>query len=161
VAALRTLIAFYSRTGMNEKLAKLVQEKMGCDVESIVDLTNRNGVWGFIFGGLQAALKRKSKIQPVQKDPAGYDVVILVYPVWSKFMPPPIRTYIFENKSKFKEVALLSVSGDGSRNTRAISDFESTIGLKPASVLMLTEKELEQEDVGSEIGKFVESILAS
>lgn len=155
---MKVLIAYYSRTGNNEKLAGELQAKLSCDVEKIVDTVNRKGVWGFLKSGMQAYIKKMSIIAPIQKDPSNYDVVIVAYPFWSRLMPPPIRTYIFENKSKFSKVALMSVSGSGEDNNKAIPDFETAVGKKTSASLMLKEAELKKGDYDKKLQEFSESI---
>ena len=68
---------------------------------------------GFFISDMQAALKRRTKIKPIEKDPSSYDVVIIICPIWAGVMPPPIRTYLSENKERIKKTAFLSVSGGG------------------------------------------------
>ena len=115
---------------------------------------------GVIFiSGMQAAFKRKSRIKPIEKDPSSYDFVIIVSPIWAGVMPPPIRTYISENKDNFKKIALFSVSGSGAGNKRAIPDFESLAGKKAIASLLLTDKEFKQGNYKEKLEDFVESIL--
>jgi hypothetical protein len=73
-------------------------------------------------------------------------------------MPPPIRTYIFENKSKFKNVAITSVSGRGKGNRRAIPDFERAVGKKTSAILMLPQAEKRRGSYEEKLRDFVESI---
>ncbi|HML03583.1 MAG TPA: flavodoxin [Candidatus Bathyarchaeia archaeon] len=108
---MKVLVAYYSRTGNNEKLVNELQAKLGCDVEKIVDTVGRKGVWGWLKSGYQASREKMSRIEPTEKDPGEYGLVIIAYPLWAGRMPPPIRTYISENKNKFSRVALMSVSG--------------------------------------------------
>jgi flavodoxin len=156
---MKVLITCYSRNGNNEKLANELQAKLGCDVEKIVDTVNRKGVWGFLKGGMQAYRKKMSRIEPIEKDPSSYDVVIIAYPLWSSLMPPPIRTYIFENKDKFNRVALMSVSGSGKGNNKTIPDFETAVGKKASASLMLKESELKRGGYEKKLQDFSESIL--
>jgi len=51
---MKILIVYYSRTGMNEKLAKILQEKLDCEMEKIEEFEDRRG----ILGSLRAACSR-------------------------------------------------------------------------------------------------------
>lgn len=73
-------------------------------------------------------------------------------------MPPPIRTYIFENKSKFNRVALMSVSGSGEGNSKTIPDFETAVGKEASAILMLKEAELKRGGYEKKLQEFSESI---
>jgi flavodoxin len=156
---MKTLVAYYTRTGTNEKLVNELQNKFNFDIEKIVDITNRQGTWGYLFSSMQAIFKRKSKIKPIEKNPSNYDVVIVVYPIWVGLMPPPIRTYVSENRDHFNKVALLSISGDGAGNKKAVADFESLADKKAIAYLLLTENEFEQEGHKKKVEDFVKSIL--
>jgi len=138
---MKVLAAFYSRTGNNEKLVSELQAILGCDLEKIVDTVNRKGVFGWLKGGYQATRRRMTKIEPIKKNPANYDVVIISCPLWGSLMPPAIRTYIFENKDKFNKVAFMSVSGGGKGNDKTIPDFEAAIEKKFSAILMLSQSE--------------------
>ena len=138
---MNVLIAYYSRSGNNEKLAIELQERMKCDIEKIVDTVNRKGVLGWLKSGRQAHGKQMSKIEPTTKDPGNYDLVVVCCPFWAGLMPPPMRTYLSENKGKFNTVALMSVSGGGKGNDKTIPDFEETIGKEFSAILMLSQAE--------------------
>jgi hypothetical protein len=155
---MKVLIAYYSRTGNNEKLANELQAKLECDVEKIVDTVDRKGVWGWLKGGYQASRKKMSRIEPTKKDPGEYGLVIIAYPFWAGRMPPPTRTYISENKNKLNRVALMSVSGRGKGNGRAVPDFETAVGKPPSAVLMLTQLALRRGRYEEKLQEFSESI---
>ena len=55
-------------------------------------------------------------------------------------------TYISENRDKSSRFALVSVSGSGEGNERAIPDFEAALGKKVSATLLLKEDELKQGD---------------
>ena len=110
---MKTLVAYYTRSGTNQRAVNELQDKLSCDVEKIIDTANREWAWGFFISDMQATLKRRPKIKPIEKAPSSYDVVIIICPIWAGVMPPPIRTYLSENKERIKKTAFLSVSGGG------------------------------------------------
>ncbi len=151
---MKILVVYYSRSGSNEKIANELQQKLGCDIEKIVDTVNRKGVLGFLKSGRAARAKKMSKIKPIEKDPSAYDVVIVVCPFWAGLMPPPIRTYISENKDKLGMVALLSVSGAGEGNDKAIPDLEEALAKKVSAALLLKTNELKHGDYEKKLQEF-------
>ena len=155
---MKVLAAYYSRTGHNENLVNELQAKLGCDVEKIVDTVDRRGILGWLKSGRQATRREMTKIEPIQKDPSNYDVVIIACPLWGSLMPPPMRTYIFENKDKFNKVAFMSVSGGGKGNEKTIPDFETAIGKKFSAVLMLSQAQKKRGEYEQKLQEFVESI---
>ena len=155
---MRVLIAYYTRTGNNEKLANELQAKLGCDIEKIIDTVNRKGLLGWIRGGRDAARKKMSPIEPTAKDPSGYDATVLAFPLWASLMPPAMRTYISENKNKFKQIAIMSVSGGGKGNEKTFPDFESALGKEPFARLMLKQSELKHGEHQQKLQEFSDSI---
>ena len=156
---MKVLIAYYSRTGNNEKIANELQAMLHCDVEKIVDTVSRLGLWGWLVSGSQAYRRKMSVIMPVAKNPGDYDVVVIVCPFWAGLMPPPIRTYIFENKDRLNRFALLSVSGSGEGNSKTIPDFEAAVGKEVSVCLLLKESELKRADYSGKLQEFSDSVL--
>ena len=156
---MKTLIAYYSRTGANERLAQELQKKLTlrlkvehaskkvppsvCDIEKIEDVKGYGGPLGLIRGGRDAKNKKTGEIKPVQKDPSDYTMVVIAGPLWAGLIPPAIRAYISQNKSKLKSVAFASVSGGGEGNKNALPDFEMLLGKKPMASMLLSGKEFQ------------------
>jgi len=152
------LIVYYSRTGNNEKLVNELEAKLGCDIEKIIDTVNRKGVWGWLRSGYQASRKKMSKIEPTKKDPGNYTLVVICYPFWAGLMPPPMRTYLSENKGKFNKVALMSVSGRGKSNAKALPDFEDATGKESSATLILSQLDIRRSSYKDKLQEFAESI---
>ncbi len=139
------LLVFYSRTGNTKKIAELLSTEMNCEYEEILDTKKRKGfIIGFIKSGFAATREKLTIIKEIQKDPKLYDLVILGTPIWNKRMTPAIRTYITENKNRFKSVAFYcTMGGKGGPQT-----FESMTKLcekTPVSTLEITKKEIKNE----------------
>jgi len=142
---MKCLLVFYSRTGRTKKIAELISTEMNCEYEEILDTKKRNGfIIGFIKSGFAATREKLTIIKTIQKDPKLYDIVILGTPIWNKRMTPAIRTYITENKNRFKSVAFFcTMGGKGGLET-----FESMTELcekTPVSTLEITKKEIKNE----------------
>ena len=155
---MNVLVAYYSRTGYNKKLVNELVAKLGCDVERIIDTVNRKGFWGWLKSGYQAYRKKMSIIEPTKKDPSSYDLVVICYPFWSGLMPPPMRTYLSTNKNKFKRIALISISGRGKGNGKAVPDFEAATGKESSATLILSRLDIRRSGYEQKLQEFVESI---
>jgi flavodoxin len=139
---MKPLIVYYSRTGSNKIAALELQKILGADAEELIDTVNRNGLWGFLRGGMDAFLKKETVLGPTRNDPANYELVILSSPIWASNITPALRTYINKFRDKFKKVAFVSVSGMPESNKKAIPQLESLIGKKLTASLLLGEKDL-------------------
>lgn len=155
---MKKLIVYYSRTGKNRKIAEEIHKKIGGDIEEIIDLVNRKGFIGILRGGKDAFLKRKTKIKPPEKDPSGYDFLVIGTPVWAGNITPAIRTYLMENKEKIKKLFLFSVSGFGEKNRKISSVVESITGKKPVLNLFISEKEIGDKRYNEKIEKFIKEL---
>jgi len=109
---MKILIAYYTRTGNTERVAKDLAKKLEGDLEPISDKKRRTGIWGWILGGRDAMKKELTEIGPQSKDPTRYDLVILGSPVWSWTLVPAIRTYVEHQKKAFNNMAFFVTSGD-------------------------------------------------
>jgi hypothetical protein len=140
---MKTLIVYYSRTGMNEKLAEILKQKTNGDVEKIISKVNFSGPIGYLRGGRDAMRKKTCEIEPLKFSPKDYDLTIILAPLWAGLVPPPTRAYILQNQANFKDVAFISISGGGEcrYNRNAISDFEAQINKKAVFSILLKQEE--------------------
>ncbi len=155
---MKSLIVYYSRTGNNEMLAKILQEKLGCEIEKIEEYINRKGVLGFLRSGMQATFKKMSEIKPIKNDPKDYDLVVVVSPIWAGHIPSPVRTYIHFNREKIEKIAFASVSYAGYGNKKVLKDLESLASKKVSAHLLLKEKDLRSQTHFSAIESFLETL---
>jgi flavodoxin len=156
---MQALVVFYSRTGHTKKVGEELAKALSGDVEEIVDTTNRAGPIGFLISGREASGKKLAKLQPVKKDPATYDIVVIGTPVWASNMSSPVRTYITENKAKFKNVAFFCTEGSKGAET-AFAEMEEIIGKKPKTTLTVTVADLKSGSDADKVKKFAGEIKA-
>ena len=151
---MKTLVVYYSRTGHNEQMAQQLQNQVAGDLDHIVDLKNREGMFGCVMA---AMMRAKTKIE-YGKDPSIYDQVVVVTPMWGGLLPPATRTYLTENRGKIRQFSVLSVCGRGEENTNALNDIAATAKLKPLSSLLIKEEEVGNETSKQKYNTFVEQL---
>ena len=154
---MKTLVVFYSRTGTTKKVAEAIAQKTGADLEEIKDTVDRNGAMGYLRSGRDAMKKKLTKLEPLLKNPADYDLVVIGTPIWGWNVSAPVRTFITERKDKFKKVAFFCTMG-GSGDKNAFSEMEKIIGKKPVATLALTTKEVVSGNISEKIDGFTKSI---
>ena len=152
---MKTLVVFYSRTGTTKKVAEAIAQKTGADLEEIKDTANRSGAMGYVRSGRDAMRKKLTKLEPLLKNPADYDLVVIGTPIWGWNVSAPVRTYLTEQKEKFlpeadKKVAFFCTMG-GSGDKNAFSEMEKIIGKEPVATLALTTKEVVKNDYSQAI----------
>lgn len=132
-------------------------EKLGADVDEIVDMKNRNGIIGWLMGGKDASQGATTEIK-TEKNPAEYDLVILGTPVWALNSTPAIRTYIFKFKDQMKKTAILVTSGSTPKE-KPVEFMEKLLGKKVVAAEGWTTSSFRDEKVfDSKIKNFVEQI---
>lgn len=154
---MKTLVVFYSRTGITKKVAEALAQKLGAEIEELKDTVSRNGIRGYFSAGRDATKRILTKIEPVQKNPGDYDLVIMGTPIWSWNMSPAIRTYATENKDKFKQVAFFCTM-DGSGDKRAGTELEKIIGKKTLGQMGLKTTEVTSGSFSEILDEFSASI---
>jgi len=144
---MKCLIAFYSRTGTARKVARTVMSTIGqqtsfnCDLEELVDPTNRAGTAGYKLSYQESTEKKQVPIKPTMKDPASYDIVILGGPVWAYTMASALRTYMANNAGKVKNAAFFCTY-DFSGNKTTLQDMQELAGKPPIATFYTTTKEV-------------------
>lgn len=155
---MKTLIAYYSRTGNTARVAKDLAKQLGADLEEIIDQKKRSGIWGYIMAGRDGMKKRLTEISNQVYNPADYDFVILGSPVWGWDMVPAVRTYLDKGKGNFKEMALFVTSGN-TDVAKIIPSFEAVLGQKIKASAGFNTVELKSETAYREkSAKFLESL---
>ncbi len=152
---MKTLVVYYSRTGVTRKVAEEIAGLLGADLEEIVDTKGRKGVLGW-FGGVKDALRKKSlPIGPIRCDPGEYDLVLIGTPVWAGTMATAVRTYLTEFASNIRRAAFFCTmhSSDPSNTFR---DMQRLCGKPPAGTLAFRQKNVEKDEHLDEVRSFVE-----
>jgi flavodoxin len=154
---MKTLVVFYSRTGTTRKVGEMIAEKIGAEIEEIKDTVDRSGVKGYLVSGRDAMKKRITKLEPPQHDLSDYDLVVIGTPIWGWSMSVPVRTFVTEQKDKFKKVAFFCTMG-GSGDKNAFSEMGKIIGKEPMATLALKTREVAGGKISEKIDSFAESV---
>lgn len=105
---MKTLVVYYSLDGNTRFAAETIAEATGGDLlelEPVKDLT-QSGLLKFAWGGFQVMMKSTPELEPLDKDPADYDLLFIGTPVWNRNLTPAARTFMTETDLSGKQVAL-------------------------------------------------------
>lgn len=127
---MKTLVVYYTRTGNSKFAAETIVAELEADIEEVIDLKNRQGRLAYMSCGRDAMSEKETEIVQTNSNPADYDLIIIVQPVWAWSPTPAIRTYINKNDFSRKRVALFF----GGTNLRQA--FEKTKALMPNSTFV-------------------------
>ena len=141
---MKSLVAYYSRSNITEKLAEEIAGKTNADIEEIVPKVNYQGKLGYVRGGKDAMSEKVIDLEELKYNPEDYDVVYLGTPVWAGKASTPLYSYIKQNVDKFKNVKFFVTAG-GKGFDSTLEQMER-ITQKPQSTLTLTTKEVKKNE---------------
>lgn len=129
-----SLIVFYSRSGNSKFVAQKLAEKLGADIEEVIDKKNRRGVIGFLKAGFDATRGKETVIEETKFLPMNYDLIVVGTPIWNGRPSPAVRTYLRKNDVSGKKVAFFcTLNGNNSekatRNIRKLLPEGNIVGV--------------------------------
>lgn len=155
---MKTLVVYYSRTNFTKRIAEILAEKLGADIEILHDTKNRQGALGYLSAGRDAGTRRITKLEETKTNLDDYEMVVVGTPIWSWNVTPAVRTYLRHKKGKFKKVAFFSTMS-GSGNVRAYADMAKECGIEPVATLGLLTKEVAKESFGGKLDDFIKKLV--
>ena len=138
---MKTLVVFYSRSGTTKRVAQEVAKALNADIDEVIDKKSRKGILGFLRAGYDATRGKTTEIE-FEKDPSGYDLVVIGTPVWNGRVTPAIRTYLLRNREKIKNAVFFSTCAG--RPGKCLEQMEELWGKKPILKKILIRKGLDE-----------------
>ncbi|MFH1542234.1 MAG: hypothetical protein ABIE84_04000 [bacterium] len=159
---MRFLIAYYSRSGNNKKLALELAKHLSCDSEEIIDLTNRQGWLGIIGAGMAGALKKETKIKEPEKSPDLYDGLIICSPHWAGNLPPAPRVYLKKFAPQIKNIVFCSVcaGGDDGGNNQSVKEIEQITHKKHIIKMLIKTANFKKDNYQQDVEKILSTLRA-
>lgn len=122
------LIAYFSKTGTTETVAKQIQTETGGDLFKIEVINPYPDEYRATTEQAKKELEEnfypalKEKVQNLEK----YDIVFLGYPIWWGTMPMPIFTFLSENDLSNKKIIPFATH-QGSGLGRSVEDLMKAV----------------------------------
>lgn len=139
---MKTLVAYFSKTGTTKKLGQKIAQKIGADIDEIIDVN----------GDSDKKMRSREPVEiKYQKDPAEYDLAIVGGPVWAFSATPVLKTYL--KKNKFNKVAFFCTYGLW--KGFIFSQMKKLSG-EPAATLSVKMKNIEKSE--EEINEFCQKL---
>jgi flavodoxin len=154
---LKTLIVYYTRTGITAEVAETIKKELGGELEEIKDTRNRNGVLAYMQSALEAAFKKQANIVKAKHDPGEYDLIVIGTPVWSHNMSTPVRAYLEENKANFKNTAFFATCGS-TGISKTLRDMENICGKKARAMLKIKKPDIKSGLFKEKVKQFVHKL---
>lgn len=129
---MKILIAYYSFTQNNEKLATHLQKQLNCDIVKIETTKTRNG-FSIL---LDLVFKRRPEIKPVPYYLQDYDHVIFIAPIWAGRIATPMKSFLINEKSNIRRYSFITLCG-GSPGQKEKIHHELVTSLQKAPLGLL------------------------
>ena len=155
---MKTLIVYYSRTGLTKKIATLISKRLNADLDEIIDKKNRSGPFGYMTAGKDAVKGMLTKIS-YSHNPKDYDFIVIGGPVWAWTVTPAVRTYIDQNIDalKMKRLAFFATQGS-SGSEKKFEVMQSMLQVIPVTTLTINGKDFRTDDHVKKTDSFIEGL---
>ncbi|CAN7795308.1 flavodoxin [Caballeronia sp. LjRoot34] len=126
----RVLVVYYSRSGVTARAAKALANRLGADLEEIVERCDRSGPLGFVGSVIDVLRELPARINNAKHDPFSYELVVIATPVWVHRVATPVRTWLTAYRARLPNVAFLCTFG-GSGAEAALAQMADISGRSP------------------------------
>lgn len=152
----KNLIVCYSRTGTTEIIAKILREKLACDMDRIEYASDRGRVPAAV-ATWEAVRRTTKEIKGDVHKPQDYDRVFFVSPVWAGGLSTPIRSYMAAHRGNIDSYSLL-ITCAGSALVKARKDARAAMKKAPEASVEFKADEIKQGnyDLGQLFSQFKE-----
>jgi flavodoxin len=138
----KVLIVCYSYTGTSRRLAQTLAAYQRWPLGEVTDRAPRAGFTGAWRCMLDSLLRRRPPIRYAGPDPSGFELVVLVAPIWAYQLAGPMRTFIATRTDLPRRFAMLCTMGSrGAPN--AFAEAAHLLGRVPVLDAAFTAREIE------------------
>ena len=102
----KKLLVFYTYTGHTKYIAKMIKQKINCDILEIKPKKPYSENYEIVVDEYQnnESVKETPEIEKIDVNLDKYDEIIVGSPVWWYTITPPIRTFLKENDLSGKKI---------------------------------------------------------
>ncbi|MFH1413572.1 MAG: NAD(P)H-dependent oxidoreductase [Candidatus Omnitrophota bacterium] len=131
---MRSAVIYYSYSGNTKKVAQILGEYLKEKGEvSVIELQGLDESNNFFIQGKRAFKHERAKVQPLNFDLSGYDLICLGTPLWLFGPAPAINTYLDQCLGvDGKDVIIYVTYGSGAGKGRCLNYMQSILAEKGA-----------------------------
>jgi len=138
-----TLVVYFSRSGVTQKLAADLARRLGADLVLVRPLGSYRGTGGYLRGVWQALQGHAPPVEPL-RDATRYSLVVIGTPVWVGRLSPPMRSYLRSLRRRLRSVAAFWVSGSGAPYKAVAAEVEQLTGQAPVATVSFSQHEVKR-----------------
>jgi hypothetical protein len=151
------LVAYFSRSGTTETLARELARRLGADLDRIRTRTDYSGAAGFRRGIWHSILRRAPDVE-FEADPADHALVVLAGPIWAGSMAAPLRAYVKANQGRIVGAAALCVSGSGGAYPKAFGELAALLRRPLLATAALAERDVGSGKADAKLAAFAQAL---
>lgn len=158
---MKTLVLYYSFTGITRRVSQLLAKELGAD---IAELTCKAYSFGFL-GGLRQAwdvlIGGAPPIEIPKQANEDYGLIIFAGPVWGARPAPPIRSFAKHLKPKSQKFALFLTCGGTSKRypgEKALDEIVKEMPVAPIATALFKSADIEGDDFSKKISDFADRL---
>jgi flavodoxin len=132
---MRSVIIYYSYSGNTKKIAQILADYLKAKGETaLIELKALDESDNFFSQCFCAVKRMKAKIEEVNFDLSGYDLICFGSPVWAFGPTPAINTYLDKCVGvEGKKIILFTTFGSGTGNQRCLNYMQNLLAQKGAT----------------------------
>jgi hypothetical protein len=135
------LVVTYSMTGTGTRLAELLCRSRDWTSAQVLERRPRRA-WATLHCAVDSVLRLKPPIVYDGPDPAKFDLVVLVAPIWVYRLASPMRSFVAAWRDHLRQVAVISVMG-GKGGQNAASEVGNLLDRAPMMSTTFTAREVD------------------
>lgn len=156
---MRTLVVYYSLTGMTRTVAGVIATSLSADLEEIACDAYKPGFLGYLMAAFDVWRGHRPAIAPQRHAPENYDLVIVGGPMWAGHIATPVAAYLAAQSGRLRNVAFFLTHG-GATPEKVFLEMKSLSGALPRAVVSLREAEVRKGAHAMRASLFVDALLA-
>ena len=112
---MKILVVYYSYEGNTRLVADQIKTFFQADMQELKPQADMHShsFMKYVWGGKMAVMREIPRLEPLQFDPAGYDVIFIGTPIWAWNVTPAINAFLASYKLVDKKIVLFYCHGGG------------------------------------------------
>lgn len=153
------LIVYYSLSGTARAVAEALAKDLSADVEEIRCARYTRGVMGFMRAAYDSWRGNLPEVEPLSRDLARYDLVVIGGPIWAFHPSTPVRAFLKREARRLPGVAFFLTHG-GSAGPESLHELEQIAGRAPRATLTVRQTEVEHGAFHAKVAGFATALRA-
>ncbi|TFZ08650.1 flavodoxin [Ramlibacter humi] len=125
-----TLVIFYCLGGTSREVAHALADEQGWALGQVVEAKPRGGWPGLLRCALDTLRQRLPPVRYEGPEPAGFQRVVLVAPIWLGSVAAPMRSFAASAGRSWRQYAVVTTSATG-ESSRAEAELAAILGHEP------------------------------